>query len=83
LECYIVSLEKKRATDPLTGAKSPKLLYAPSTVLVALAAINALCTCLGQPSFYDNKDFPCVGLGVKCLKQQTQTQNQKGRKETS
>jgi len=69
LEHFLISLEQKRATDPLIGSKSPKLLYGPSTVLVALASTNALRNCLGQPSFYYNKDFPC---GISCeTKQQT------------
>jgi hypothetical protein len=73
LEVFIVRLENKKIRDPHTNAKSDRPLYAPSTILVAIASLNALRTQSGRATLYKNTMFPQVGLAVKRLKQLTTT----------
>jgi hypothetical protein len=58
LESFIVHLETKKLKDPVTHVKSDCLLYTLSTILVAVAVLNTLCTRSGWGSLYDNHMFP-------------------------
>lgn len=67
LKLFIVHLEKKE--------------NAPSTILLAIASLNALRTRLGRPSFYKNASFPLVNLAVKRLKRALQVRKVRNEEE--